>query len=57
MELIRRGGLTQVAHRVDRSAIDANFVVYVRTSGSPADADIADRVAAPQLLAYEDIET
>jgi hypothetical protein len=55
-ESVRRGSLTQVAHRVDRRAIDADFVVYVRTGGSPAYADISNRVAAPQLLPYENIE-
>jgi len=52
----RDGGLAQVAHRVDRGAIDANFVVYVWAGGSSADADIADGVPAPQLLPDEDIE-
>ena len=49
-------GLAQVAHGVDRSAVDANFVVNVWAGGSSADAYIADRVPAPQLLPDEHVE-
>src|SRR5260221_11361445 len=52
----RDGGLTQVAHGVDRRAVDANFVVYVRAGGASADADIADGIAASQLLPRQDVQ-
>ena len=53
---VRGGGLAQVAHWVDRRAVNANFVMYVRSGGPPAHADIADCVAAAQLLSYDYIE-
>ena len=46
----------EVAHRVYRSAIDANFVVHVRTGGTSAHSDIADGIAPPDLFAYQDVE-
>jgi hypothetical protein len=52
----RDGSLAQVTHGVDRRAIDADFVVHVRAGGPSADADIANRIAAPKLLPDEHVE-
>ena len=35
-------GLAEVTHGIDWRAIDANFVVNVRSGRSPADADVTD---------------
>src|SRR5882762_8276835 len=42
---------------IDRSVVDANFVVKVRTSGTSAQADVADGVAAMDLLSGSDCKT
>ena len=54
--LVCCGGLAEVAHWVDRSAIDANFVVDVRASGTSADADVADGIASAELLADQNVQ-
>ena len=45
-ESVRGRGVTQVAHRIDRSAIDADFIVDVRAGGASTHANIANRIAA-----------
>ena len=42
---------------IDRSVVDANFVVEVRSGGASAEANVADGVAAMNLLAGCDRET
>src|ERR1700682_2873422 len=55
--LVCCSGLAKVAHGIDGRAVDKNFIVHVRAGGTPADADIADGVAATKLLTWQDIET
>src|SRR6267154_1281749 len=52
-----RDGHTEVLVGIDRSVVDSNFVVEVRTGGASAEADVADSVAAVDLLSRSDCKT
>ena len=43
--------------RIDRSVVDANFVVQVGSGGASAETDITDGVTAMDVLARRDRET
>src|SRR5258708_28482521 len=53
---IRCGGLAEIAHGINRGAIDATFVVDVRAGGASAYTDVANRIASVDLLADQDIQ-
>src|SRR5579872_5570644 len=50
-------GHAQVLVGIDRSVVDTNFVVKVRAGGAAAGADVADGIAAMNLLAGGDGES
>ena len=43
--------------RINRSAVDSNFVVEMRSGGAPAETDVSDDVATVDMLAADDGKT